>query len=504
MRGGYGIERVALALALAVLGGCATAGGGSRPNTEAAPAPGSDAVAVTPGHWRRLQDSIAAQAIAEQRGPRVTIRASYSGFGGLRQVRGSFRMRDDAYVLVAHVDADGRLTVLFPKNPQDDGYVEGGRSYSIPEFDAGFQSSYAFARFGSNMRYRPYSSRLASYDGGTGYLFVVASWRPMQFDRIVENGRWANYELTDAYSSVDPRDAVDEFAGLLAGDGREAYSVEYATYFRSNYTMPGYASFGFRNEYCDQGYSGFFGSPFGNYWGLLVPAGAGWFYVPISDPFSGCTSYHLAYLGAPQTPVVWVPRDTSTGKTSERWMRPTGPRDAPTRVISARELKPMDAFTPQPDYRSRGLITAQDGAGQPKGPDLSGRRGTPSLKLGDPRPNVTEMVMRSRDRGDAPAVPQRPHDVGRGRGSPPAELPVVSSPAAVGRGPRTAPGYSAPRSAPRSAPTHSEPRASTPRMTQPASAPSSGNPAATAPASSSPRESSAPSSPRAAPDRPKP
>lgn len=500
MRGGYDIERVALMLALATLGGCATAGGGAHPATEASPAPGSDAVAVAPGHWRRLQDSIAAQAIAEQRGPRVTIHASYNTLGGLRRVRGSFRMRDDGYVMVAHVDVDGRLTILFPKNPQDDGYVEGGRSYTIPEFDAGFQSNYAFARFSNNIRYRPYSSRLASYDGGTGYLFVVASWRPMQFDRIVENGRWASYELTDAYSSADPRDAVEEFAALLAGDGREAFSVEYATYFRSNYTMPGYASFGFSNEYCDRGYSGFFGSSFGNYWGLLVPAGTGWFYVPITDPFSGCTSYHLAYLGAQQTPVVWVPRDTSiTGKTSDRWMRPTGPRDAPTRMISARELKPMDAVTPQPDYRSRGLITAQEGAGRPTGPDLSGRRGTPSLKLGDPRPNLTEMVMRSRDRGDAPTPPQRPHDVERGRWSSRADLPVVRSPAAVDRGPRTAPGHSAPRSAPSSAPTHSEPRAYSPRVSQPTSTPSTATPA-----SSPPPASSAPSSPRAAPDKPRP
>jgi len=350
MRGGFSMERAMVTLALAGLGGCATASGSATPADGATVAPEQTAG----GHWRRIQDSVAAQAIADQRGPRVTVQANFRTLGGLRRVQAGFSMRDDAYVLVAHVDADGRLTVVFPKNPQDDGFVEGGRHYQVPEFDAGFQSSYAFARYSGNVRYRPYSSRVDSYDGGTGYIFVVASWRPMQFDRIVENGHWAGYELSDAFSTTDPRDEVDEFAALIAGDTREAYSVEYATYYRSNYS-PDLGSYAF-NSYDCAGYSGIadafaYGGYSASFFPSLYAIGSGWFYVPMSDPLTGCSSYQLAYF------------PTTTSQPYGRWpvtrtdsvrgrMRPVGPRD--TNVVVATqggERRPSDAGHEPPSAR---------------------------------------------------------------------------------------------------------------------------------------------------------
>src|SRR5690242_5948708 len=149
MRGGFSMERALVALALAGLGGCATAGASARPADGAGITPQKDSsqAQVAAGHWRRIQDSVTAQGIADRRGPRARVYVNFRTIGGERRVQPGFSMSDDAYVLVAHVDADGRLRVLFPKTPQDDGYVEGGRSYQIPEFDAGFQSNYSFARY---------------------------------------------------------------------------------------------------------------------------------------------------------------------------------------------------------------------------------------------------------------------------------------------------------------------------------------------------------------------
>ena len=516
MRGGFSMERVVATLALAGLGGCATAGASARPTAGTSVAPEQTAA----GHWRRIQDSVTAQSIADERGPRVSVHVNFRTIGGLRRVDAGFRMRDDAYVLVAHVDADGHLTVVFPKTPQDDGFVEGGRNYQVPEFNAGFQNNYAFARYSGNVRYRPYSSRVDSYDGGTGYVFVVASWRPMQFDRIVENGHWASYELSDAFSTSDPRDEVDEFAALIAGDSREAYSVEYATYYRSNYS-PDLGSYAF-NSYDCAGYSGldsYYGGVPGYGFGFfpsLYAIGSGWFYLPISDPVTGCRSYTLAYLPSTlsQGYVNWPAAGTGTTRGK---MVPIGPRDTNVvvatqggsgvgggtntlRMMRATELRPLDANAPQPDYRARGLLTSADAHENPRSPAVTGAgRADPSLRFDQPRPGITDMVLRSRDRGDAGN--REPRVDTRARWSSPSGMPVMREPASVSRSPRTengsaprmAPAYSPPRSAPRAAEPRPTPRASEPASSPRMQAPSSPRPAA-----------SAPSSPRAAEPSSKP
>jgi hypothetical protein len=170
-------------------------------------------------------------------------------------------------------------------------------------------------------------------------------------------------------------------------------------------------------------------------------------------------------------------------------------------MMSARDLAPRDAFTPQPDYRARGLITAQGSSG-PRSPDVSGRgRATPALRLGDPRPGVTDMVLRSHDRGDAPiAPPSRPRDVGRQRWGSSPDMPVMREPRAVDRSPRSAPRSTEPtHAAPRSAPTHAEPREMTPRAMQP---PSSGGTRSAPPPPPPQHQAPPPSSPRAANERP--
>jgi hypothetical protein len=43
-----------------------------------------------------------------------------------------FRVSDDAYVCVYNIDTEGNLRVLFPLHPAEDGYVEGGRVYTLP------------------------------------------------------------------------------------------------------------------------------------------------------------------------------------------------------------------------------------------------------------------------------------------------------------------------------------------------------------------------------------
>ena len=39
--------------------------------------------------------------------------------------------RDDGYLLVLNFDTEGRVRVLFPLDPSDDGFVRGGRRYEV-------------------------------------------------------------------------------------------------------------------------------------------------------------------------------------------------------------------------------------------------------------------------------------------------------------------------------------------------------------------------------------
>ena len=212
---------------------------------------GDDPIAqTTPAEQRQLRDSAAAQQVADEVGPRVTVRADFDYAGGSRQVDATFHMYDDAYVIVGHLDAAGRLKIVFPSEPGDDGFVRGDKIYHVPSFFAGFVDEYAWRASDYRYSYHSTASRRDSYDAGLGYVFVIASWRPMRLDRITDGNRWATYNVSDASYMRDPRDAVEELGSVIAGDNREAYTIEYARYTSTNYGTYAFSDFGDVNSGC--------------------------------------------------------------------------------------------------------------------------------------------------------------------------------------------------------------------------------------------------------------
>src|SRR5437762_5341064 len=199
---------------------------------------------------RQMRDSAYAQAVADELGPRVSVMADFDYDGGSRRVQASFHMYDDAYLIVGHLDAAGRLSVVFPSAPGDDGFVRGGKIYHVPSFFAGFTDEYAW-RY-SDYRYSSHSvaSRRDSYDAGLGYVFVVASWRPMRLDRISDGNRWQTYEVSDVNYMHDPREAIEELGAVIAGDNREAYTIEYAHDSTTNYGTYALSAFDAVNSVC--------------------------------------------------------------------------------------------------------------------------------------------------------------------------------------------------------------------------------------------------------------
>ena len=355
-------------LAVLVLGNaCATNSSGSMSSrygsTQTAPKP-------TVGSYGPLGDSIIAQAIADREGPRVSIHAQLTSFADSRRVRGVFRLDDDAYVVVGHIDADGVLRIAFPGDPSDDGFVHGGRTYQTSDFFAGFNSEYRFRARTSMFHFS--NASYDSYDGGLGYVFVIASWRPMHFERFQTGNNWDSFDLADDNYMRDPRPAIHELATLLAGENSEAYTVKFARFTGTQTPYGGYGTFasaGYNAGYC-AGYEpfGFASSPFGfgvsrlfdsyGYGSNFTYRGTNYYYDSGGDcyrssnynPFAG---YRI--VTGPGVPTPTKPRVLATDGNRP----PPHPQALPGHFFpkDAAAAPADEGVVHSPEYRQRGLIT---------------------------------------------------------------------------------------------------------------------------------------------------
>src|SRR5881227_4344535 len=80
-------------------------------------------------------------------------------------VRVHFRTEQDAYVTILRIDTDGRVRVLFPREPWEDNFVRGGREYDVLQ------------------RSSPDAFYVDDYPG-MGYIFAVAAADPFVYDAI--------------------------------------------------------------------------------------------------------------------------------------------------------------------------------------------------------------------------------------------------------------------------------------------------------------------------------
>lgn len=359
--------------------------------------------------WR---DSVYAQAVADVEGPGATIRAEFSSFAGSRRVRARFNLEADAYVVIGHIDASGVLRIAFPTNPAtDDGFVKGNKTYQTNEFFSGFNDEYRFRAANNRQVTRNYDS----YDGGLGFMFIIASWRPMHFERFRQEDTWDSFELTDASYLRDPRPAIYELATLLVGENREAYTVKFARY--SNTTSPyamsqfggnAFSSFRYCNGYRPLGFTydpladGFLmgmmsSMGYGSYGGNFSRRGVNYYY----DSFGDCyrTGSPYGYIRQPYA-IAGVPTPNPVGGTVKRPFNPEGltvpfnPRPIqPSAMPGGRVAEGNargDLPTASPTYRQRGLITTDE-------PGLPGRR-EPRVATHESqartRPSIQDMVGR--------------------------------------------------------------------------------------------------------------
>jgi hypothetical protein len=129
------------------------------------------------------------------------------------QVRVYYRTTEDAYVAIFHIDTDGTTSLIFPRSPDEDHFVRGGRDYRL-----------LFPR-------SPYW--YVDDAPGVGYFFVVASPEPFDFSRF----RFSRYdvgwdlELVGRQVYRDPYLAMDDYVAALLPDWeRVPYALDFTTY----------------------------------------------------------------------------------------------------------------------------------------------------------------------------------------------------------------------------------------------------------------------------------
>ncbi len=135
------------------------------------------------------------------------------------RVRVFYRTERDAYVTIFRVDTDGRVKVLFPRDPDDENYGYGGATYTV----SGSGQGTAF-----------YVDDYA----GVGYIFGVASTAPFNYDAIFGDGRWDLHSIGDGRIHGDPLSSLEELSGRLLPEGYGDYDTHLLPYYveqRYNY-----------------------------------------------------------------------------------------------------------------------------------------------------------------------------------------------------------------------------------------------------------------------------
>jgi hypothetical protein len=113
---------------------------------------------------------------------------------------------EPAHLAVFRVDTDGRIRVLFPREPWDDTWLGESRRLEVPG-----------ARGGRTF--------VVDDDPGIGYLFAIASRRPFDFKEIARGGHWDYRAVEGGRITGDPYVALTTLAARISPGDDYDYDV---------------------------------------------------------------------------------------------------------------------------------------------------------------------------------------------------------------------------------------------------------------------------------------
>jgi len=339
------------------------------------------------------------------------------------RVRVFFKLDRDAFVTIFRVDTDGRVRVLFPREPWEDNVARGGREFAVE----GRSSDDAFS--------------IDDYPG-VGYLFAVASADAFTYDAIESGDHWDYRAIADGRVRGDPYVALTDLAQRIVPEGYSDWDYDVVSYnVEQHYSYPRFLCYD-----CHTYVS-----------------------YPYWDPYNySCVRFRMFVFDDP-----WYYPYRYYGGTRVVFVRPYRPQPRFIFKDWAGQQPNRDGFVtrererPVNDNTRRG-VTGRDlgGIGTIPPPNVRDRRDRPSqpVQAGQPgqpnRPGNDGNDDRGRGRRDRPDHPERPEDRGRRDRPDPSVQPDRPQVLA----PREQPRQVEPR---RESPRQVEPRREQPRKVEP-------------------------------------
>lgn len=116
------------------------------------------------------------------------------------------RTSKSSYVTVLRVDTDGRIRMLFPREPWGRSYVRGDQTLEVTQPPT--QGSFT-----------------VDDDPGVGYVFAIASTAPFNYDVVTRGGYWDFRAIDDGRIQGDPYVVLTDLAGRMAPRGEYDYDI---------------------------------------------------------------------------------------------------------------------------------------------------------------------------------------------------------------------------------------------------------------------------------------
>jgi hypothetical protein len=136
----------------------------------------------------------------------ITVKVNHERFSRGDHARVYVQTAQDGYLVVLHADPEGRVRVLFPRDPTDDAFVRGGRKQEI----RGRAGRDAF---------------MVEDVDGAGTVLATVSPDAFTFDGYVLNGHWDYRALGQGTVKDDPLAGLLDIARHMSGDNRFDYDV---------------------------------------------------------------------------------------------------------------------------------------------------------------------------------------------------------------------------------------------------------------------------------------
>jgi len=132
------------------------------------------------------------------------------------------RTEYDGYLIVLHVDPEGRLRVLFPLDPDQDNFVRGDKKYEV--------------------RGRGGREAFEADATGRGTVYAAVSRDPFRFDGFTLGDHWDYQALAPARLREDPEPELNELIHRMAQTSFDYDLLNYEVTGRSAYASERYSS----------------------------------------------------------------------------------------------------------------------------------------------------------------------------------------------------------------------------------------------------------------------